>query len=192
MKWKQLDLKNIQILNNRLNFSKTNGRLQKARKLKSRTKQKKPNPPDISVLNFLTVNSELKVILCMYDNNDYKWLFCCSVAKSCSIFVTSWTAACQASLSFTMSLSLLKLMSSRWCHPTISSSVVSFSCLQSFPSSGSFPESQLFTSGGQSIGISASASVLPMNIQGWFPLELLVWSPCSPGDSKESFSESQF
>ena len=164
MKWKQLDLKNIQNLNNRLNFSKTNGRLQKARKLKSRTKQKKPNPPDISVLNFLTVNSELKVILCMYDNNDYKWLFCCSVAKSCSIFVTSWTAACQASLSFTISLSLLKLMSSRWCHPTISSSVVSFSCLQFFPSSGSFPESQLFTSGGQSIGASGSASVLPINI----------------------------
>ena len=172
MKWKQLDLKNIQNLNNRLNFSKTNGRLQKARKLKSRTKQKNPNPPDTSVLNFLTVNSELKVILCMYDNNDYKWLFCCSVAKSCSIFVTSWTAACQASLSFTMSLRLLKLMLSWWCHLTISSSVVSFSCLQSFPSSGSFPESQLFTSGGQSIGVSASASVLPMNIQGWFPLEL--------------------
>ena len=60
---------------------------------------------------------------------------------------------------------------SRWCHPTISSSVVPFSsCLQSFPASGSFPMSWLFTSGGQSIG--ASASVLPMNIQGWFPLGL--------------------
>ena len=60
---------------------------------------------------------------------------------------------------------------SRWCHPTISSSVVPFSsCLQSFPTSGSFPMSQLFTSGGQSIGISASASVLPMNTQDWFPL----------------------
>ena len=57
---------------------------------------------------------------------------------------------------------------SRWCHPTISSSVVPFaSCLQSFPASGSFPRSQCFTSGGQSIGISASASVLPMNIQDW-------------------------
>ena len=61
--------------------------------------------------------------------------------------------------------------SSRWCHPTISSSVVPFSsCLQSFPASGSFPVSQFFTSGGQSIG--ASASVLPMNIQGWYPLGL--------------------
>ena len=61
--------------------------------------------------------------------------------------------------------------SCRWCHPTISSSVVPFSsCLQSFPASGSFPVSQLFASGGQSIGVSASASVLPVNIQDWFPL----------------------
>ena len=60
---------------------------------------------------------------------------------------------------------------SQWCHPTISSSVVPFSsCPQSFPASGSFPISQLFTSGGQSIGVSASTSVLPMNIQDWFPL----------------------
>ena len=60
---------------------------------------------------------------------------------------------------------------SRWCHPANSSSVVPFSsCPQSFPASGSFPMSQLFTSGSQSTGVSASASVLPMNIQGWFPL----------------------
>ena len=63
--------------------------------------------------------------------------------------------------------------SSQWCHPTISSSVIPFSsCLQSFPASRSFQMSQFFTSGGQSIGISASASVLPMNIQAWFPLGL--------------------
>ena len=62
---------------------------------------------------------------------------------------------------------------SRWCHPTISSSVSPFSsCLQSFPASGCFPVSQFFTSGGQSIGISASASVIPVNIQDWFPLGL--------------------
>ena len=61
---------------------------------------------------------------------------------------------------------------SRWCHPTISSSVVPFFCLQSFPVSGSFQMSQFFTSGGQSIEVSASASVLPMNIQDWFPLGL--------------------
>jgi len=54
---------------------------------------------------------------------------------------------------------------SQWCHPTISSSVVPFSCLQSFPVSGSFTVSEFFASGGQSIGVSASASVLPMNIQ---------------------------
>ena len=60
---------------------------------------------------------------------------------------------------------------SRWCHPTISSSVVPFSsCPQSFPASGSFPMSQPFTSGGQNIGVSASASVFPMNTQDWFPL----------------------
>ena len=62
---------------------------------------------------------------------------------------------------------------SQWCHPTISSSVFPFSsCLQSFPSSGSFPKSRHFASGGQIIGASASASVLPVNIQGWFPLGL--------------------
>ena len=62
---------------------------------------------------------------------------------------------------------------SQWCHPIISSSVIPFSsCLQSFPASGSFPMSQFFTSGGQSIGVSALASVLPVNIQGWFPSEL--------------------
>ena len=59
-----------------------------------------------------------------------------------------------------------------WCHPTISSSVIPFSCLQSFPASGSFPVSWFFASGGQSIGPSASASVLPMNIHDWFPLGL--------------------
>ena len=65
---------------------------------------------------------------------------------------------------------------SRWCHPTISSSVIPFSsCLQSFAASGSFRMSQFFASGGQSIGISASASVLPMNIQDWFPLGWTSW-----------------
>ena len=64
--------------------------------------------------------------------------------------------------------------SSRWCYPTISSSVVAFYCLQSFPASRSFPVSQFFTSGGQSIG--DSASVLPMNIQDWCPLGLTGWN----------------
>ena len=65
---------------------------------------------------------------------------------------------------------------SRWCHPTYSSSVVPFSSrLQSFPASGSFQMSQFFTSGGQRIGVSASTSVLPMNIQDWFPLGWPGW-----------------
>ena len=64
---------------------------------------------------------------------------------------------------------------SQWCHPTISSSVIPFSCLQSFPASGSFQISQYFTSGGHSIGVSASASVLPMNIKDWFPLGWTGW-----------------
>ena len=64
----------------------------------------------------------------------------------------------------------------RWCHLTISSSVVTFSsCLQSFPASESFPVSHFFASGGQSIGVSASVSVLPMNSQDWFPLGLTGW-----------------
>ena len=64
----------------------------------------------------------------------------------------------------------------RWCHPTISSSIIPFSsCLQSFPASGSFPMSQSFTSGGQSSGASAQASLLPINIKDWFPLGLTGW-----------------
>ena len=86
-------------------------------------------------------------------------------------FATPWTAARQASLSIAHSWSSDSCLSSRWCHPTISSSVIPFSsCLQSFPASGSFPVSQFFASGGQCIG--ASASVLLMNIQGWFLLGL--------------------
>ena len=84
---------------------------------------------------------------------------------------------------------------SRWCHPTISSSVVPFSsCLQSFPASGTFQIMQLFASGGQSIGISASASVLPMNIQDWSPLGWTGWISCtaSARNSQESSPTPQF
>ena len=83
--------------------------------------------------------------------------------------------------------------SSRWCHPAIPSSVISFSfCLQSFPASGSFQMSQLFASAAQSIGVSASASVPPMNTQDWSPLDGLVGSPSSPWDSQESSPTPQF
>ena len=74
-----------------------------------------------------------------------------------------------------------------WCHPTISSSIMPFSCLQSFPTSGSFPMSQLFALGGQSIKASDLAWVLPVNIQDWFPLELTGWiSLLSKGLSRDS------
>ena len=92
-------------------------------------------------------------------------------------FVTPLTAACQASLSITVSLSLLKLMSIESVMPSnhlIHCCPLS-SCLQSFPASGSFQMSQFFTSGGQNIRVSASASVLSMNIQDWFPLGLTGW-----------------
>ena len=98
-----------------------------------------------------------------------------SVAQSC-LTATPWTAACQASLSITNSQSLLKLMSIKSVMPSISSSAVPFSShLQPFPASESFQMSHFFPSGGQSIGISASASVLPMNIQDWFPSEWTGW-----------------
>ena len=80
-----------------------------------------------------------------------------------------------------------------WCSPTISSSAVPFSShLQSFPASGSFPMSQFFATGGQSIGVSVSASELSMNIQDWFPLGWTGWFPCSPKDSRESSQTPQF
>ena len=79
--------------------------------------------------------------------------------------------------------------SSQWCHPTISSSAVPFSFhLQSFPASWSFPISQFFASAGQSIAVSASASVLPMNIQDWSPLGWNGWISLYSRDSQESSS----
>ena len=93
------------------------------------------------------------------------------------LFATLWTSACQASLSITNSQSLLKLLSIASVMPSNHlSSVVPFSsCLQSFPASGPFPMSWFFTSGGQHIGVSASASVLSTNILDWFPLGLTGW-----------------
>ena len=82
---------------------------------------------------------------------------------------------------------------SRWSHPTTSFSVIPFnSRFQSFPASGSFQISQFFLSCGQSIGVSASASVPPMNIQDWSPLEWTGWTPCSTRDSQESSPIPQF
>ena len=76
-----------------------------------------------------------------------------------------------------------------WCHPTIPSSVVPFSsCLQSFPASRSFQMSQFFASGGQSIGVTASASVLPLNIQDWFPLGWTGWISLQSKGLSRAFS----
>ena len=79
--------------------------------------------------------------------------------------------------------------SSWWCHPAISSSVIPFSsCLQSFPASVCFPMNWFFELGGQSIGASVSASVLPVNIQSWLPLGLTGWISFYPRDSQEPFA----
>ena len=102
------------------------------------------------------------------------------------LFTIPWTTAHQASLSFTFSQSFLN---SRY-HLTISSSVIPFAfCLWSFPASGSFLVSQLFASGGQSIGVSASASVLPVNIQDWFPLGWTGWIPLQSKGLSRVFSK---
>ena len=93
------------------------------------------------------------------------------------LFATPWIASFQASLSTpTPGVHSNSRPLSRWCHPAISSSVVPFSCcLQSFPALRSFPISQFFTWDGQSIGISASTSILPMNTQDWSPLGWTGW-----------------
>ena len=97
--------------------------------------------------------------------------YCCSVVSDVWLFATPWTAGHQASLSITISQSLLKFMSIELMIPSISSSATLFLfCLQSFLASGSFPMSRLFAAVGQSTGTSASALVLPINIQGWFPI----------------------
>ena len=133
-------------------------------------------------------------------------LFCCIIISSglkessgqftgsaMSDSATPWTAARQASLSITNSGRVLKLRPlSWWCHPTISSSVIPFFCLQSFAESGSFQMSQLFALGGQGIGVSASTSVLLMNTQDWFPLGWTGWISWSPRDSQESSPTTQF
>ena len=116
-----------------------------------------------AILPHMTTWTALKDICC-----------CCSVAKWCP---TLWPHGLEHTRLPCPSLSPGVCSDSyplsQWCYLTISSSVALFSfCLQSFPASGSFPMSRVFTSGGQSIGASASASVLPMNIQGWFPLGL--------------------
>ena len=124
----------------------------------------------------------LKKITIRYTSNEWMLLFKNSVqfssdAQSCLTLATQWTAARQASLSITNSRNLLKFMPIESVMP---SNYLILYCpfsfhFQSFPASGSFQMSQFFTSGGQSIGVSTSISVLPMNIQDWFPLGWTGW-----------------
>ena len=137
-------------------------------------------------IRFIKINTEVrrstfweKIIL---DRVLYwKYQVCGSVLFSCSVVSDSmWPHGLQHPRlpcpSPTPGVYSYSCPSSRWCHPAISSSVVPFSsCPQSFPASGSFQMSQLSASGGQSIGVSASTSVLPVNIQDWFPLGWTGW-----------------
>ena len=129
--------------------------------------------------------------ICQLDWATGCWNLSVQLLSHIYLFATLWTAASQACLSITNSFPGAysnSCPSSQWCHPTVSSSVVPFSShLPSFPASGSFPMSQFFASGGWSIG--ASASVLPMNIQDWFPLGWTGWISLQ---SKESSPTPQF
>ena len=126
-------------------------------------------------------------------------LCCCSVIKLCLTLCNPWTVAhwllCPP-LSPRVCSNSCPL--SRWCYLTISFSATLFFCFQSFPPSGSFPMSRLFASGSQSIGSSASPSVLPMNIQHWSPLELTGWisllskGQSSPAPQFKSINSSNF
>ena len=108
-----------------------------------------------------------------YNNPDYFLLSSGRLIQACDVMCLVASFASDSLRPHGLQQARFSRPSMWWCHPTISSSVVPFSsCLQSFPASGSFPMSQFFTSGGQSIGASDSTLVLPMNIQGWFPLGL--------------------
>ena len=110
------------------------------------------------------------------------------------LFATPWTSARRTSCSSpTPGVYSHSCPLSWWCHPTVSSSVDPFSShLQSFPASGSFQMRQLFTSGGQSTGVSALGSVLPPNIQNWLPLRWTRWISLQSKESQKSSSTPQF
>ena len=144
-------------------------------------------------------NSPMKISISIgetifWKNVCLEWIFtcCCSVTKSCPALCNPMNCSMPGfpALHYLPEFAQTHV---HWVGDAIqpfSSSVVPFSCLQSFPASGSFPISRLFASGGPSIG--ASASILPMNSQWWSPLDWLAGSPCSPRDSQESFPTPQF
>ena len=157
--------------------------------IKGRAEGQKKNTSLVLLLNFcikLQLQPNLPLSFPITWEKNISFIICVKLKVQFSsvqslshvwLFVTPWITARQASLPITNSRSLLKPMpSSQWCHPAISSSVIPFSsCPQSRPALGSFPMSQLFAWGGQSIGVSASASVLPMNTQDWFPSGWTGW-----------------
>ena len=133
----------------------------------------------------------------MPDSAIFHYLLVVVVVPSLShvqLFATPWTAALQASLSFTISGSWLRFMSHEWV--MLYTHLILFSflllCLQSSPESGYFLMSWLFVSGGQSIGASASASVLPMNIHSWFPLGIAALISLQSRNSQVSSPAPQF
>ena len=132
-------------------------------------------------LNFLGQNALYHLLIRWYWIHYFKLWATQSVQFSCSVVSDSLRPhglqrVRPPCLSPTSGAYLNSCPLSWWCHPTISSSVIPFSsCPQSFPASGSLPMSQLFASGGQHTGVSASASVLPMNIQDWSPLGWTGW-----------------
>ena len=139
---------------------------------------------------WLICHWEFGIILTFCKTVFYTCLFVVvQLLSPVQLFVTPWTAAHQASL-LSPRVCSNSCPLGRWCHPPISFSVTPFSCLQSYPASGSFLMNCLFASGGQSIR--ASISVLPVSIQGSFPFRLTVWSPWSPRDSQESSPTPQF
>ena len=127
---------------------------------------------------------------CDYVTNTVRMHQFSSVSSHVQLIATSWTVACQASLSITNSRSLLKLISIGSAMP---SNHLILCCPlllppSVFPTSGSFQMSQFFSSGGQRIGVSASASILPMNIQAWFPLGWTGWISLQPRGLLRVFS----
>ena len=150
-------------------------------------------PDAIFKIALKVMNRSIKFVINIHLYIQFDFQF--SSFSRVRLFATPWTAAYQASLSINNSQRACSnsCPSSRWCHPTISSSVVPFSsCLQSFPALGSFQMSQFFTLGSQSIGVSASTSVLPMNIQDWFPLGLTGWISLLSKRLSRAFSNTQF
>ena len=148
-------------------------------------------PPSISYHPGLP---SARILLSQSSNNPIQSSSVQSLSRV-QLFATLWTPALRLpSPSPTPgACSNSSSASSWWRHPTISSSVVPFySCLQSFPASGSFPMSQLFESGGQSIGASASSSVLPMNIQAWFPVGLTILISLLAKGLSRVFSSTKF